>query len=251
MVQDVNSYADIQASSYSKIDLDFVLNTSSYTTVASNDNEMKELNVIQCFPCNNHDKEVVVDTEMSSLVKSNKLSKLAMLLHNNSQNSSSEHHNKKTDMKTHYLKLTGQFKLKPLEALLDSLLYNNITSSGNIHFAKQGELNNVNKNNESTNYSCLMVDKTIVENQQIQASTIAATSSMQIYRMKGIIHVADSDRIFILQAVHNIFEVQPSNYIVGSNEDVSDGCNLLVLIGKNLDYNFIENMFHQCILNSW
>jgi len=47
--------------------------------------------------------------------------------------------------------------------------------------------------------------------------------------------------------VHEIFDLQESSYDVGSAGDVTDGNNLIVIIGKNLDYDLIEEKIMSCI----
>jgi hypothetical protein len=44
----------------------------------------------------------------------------------------------------------------------------------------------------------------------------------------------------VLQAVHNLFDLQLTDYLVESSQDKTNGESLLVVIGSNLDPSFIE-----------
>lgn len=65
-------------------------------------------------------------------------------------------------------------------------------------------------------------------------------SSMKIYRMKGIIHIQDDDSLHVLQAVHNLFDLQRSEYLKGSENDKTNGQSLLIIIGASLDEEYLR-----------
>jgi hypothetical protein len=75
-----------------------------------------------------------------------------------------------------------------------------------------------------------------------------------------VLRVAGSDRLYILQAVHEIFEVNPSLYPVrmdkkkvdrnGLNADIEHDCNLFVFIGKNLSEDNLKEMLMGCLINT-
>jgi G3E family GTPase len=59
---------------------------------------------------------------------------------------------------------------------------------------------------------------------------------MIIYRMKGLLHVDGENHLFILQSVHDIFDIYESSYVGGdSSVDHTDGENVVVVIGCHLD----------------
>lgn len=67
-----------------------------------------------------------------------------------------------------------------------------------------------------------------------------ASRAMKIYRIKGLIHVDQSPVLHVLQAVHNLFDIQESEYIRGSADDRTDGQSLVIVIGANLDPVYLE-----------
>lgn len=72
-------------------------------------------------------------------------------------------------------------------------------------------------------------------------SAAVERSPMKIYRMKGIIHSSDSSLpLFVLQAVHNLFDLQPSDIVAGSEQDKTEGKSLVIVIGASLDPKYLE-----------
>lgn len=173
-------------SSYSKVDLDFVLATNSY----SGDNGVQmatSSQFLQCFPC-----------DAPSSTNSKKKAR--------TKPSTADESHKKATVSSISLKLAGAFDLRMLKNMLDELLYAN----------------------GATN-------------------TDSSTSKTKIYRIKGILHVHTNQKLFILQAVHNLFDLQESDYEVNSAEDKTNGENLLIVIGANLDQEEITRRFENCI----
>lgn len=76
----------------------------------------------------------------------------------------------------------------------------------------------------------------------------ASSNEMKIYRIKGVLHVADDPSVlYLFQGVHDIFELSTSDIAVGSTNDTTDGLNKVIVIGKNLDMLMIEEKFIDCI----
>lgn len=71
-------------------------------------------------------------------------------------------------------------------------------------------------------------------------TTAGPDSSMKIYRMKGIIHIDGDNTLHVLQAVHNLFDLQHSEYAKGSENDKTNGQSLLIIIGASLDENYLR-----------
>ncbi len=247
-VQTINSYAQIQTSTYSNVNLDFVLNTNSYTTDKStNATSVAEFNFLQCIPCEPDLKE-----------SDNKRRLFSML-----EDSASKAPHNISEMKTHYLKIEGRFHVKKLECLLDALLYSG--SSGNTATSHT---------QSGSNYTTAPLRTAVLENKDsvvataptkdsISVTTTAATTAatttvttasttdphqMNIFRMKGIVRTAESEVLYVLQAVHNIFDLQPSPYSIGSEGDLTNGANVIVVIGKNLNMEYIEEEFRRCLV---
>jgi len=148
-------------------------------------------------------------------------------------------------MKTHYVNLQGSFHLKLLQACLDSLLYNNNYIPSNHNKSN----NNYNNDNDSHDHndvnSAAVVAST--SNVSTSTSTVVVTTDMKIFRMKGIVHIHQCTNLYILQAVHEIFDLQESSYSTGGTGDATDGSNPIVIIGKNLDCDLIKDKLMSCI----
>jgi G3E family GTPase len=70
---------------------------------------------------------------------------------------------------------------------------------------------------------------------------------MRIFRMKGLVHIINEPNLYILQAVHTIFDVQQSECVVGGEQDVTAGLSVFVVIGKFLDADLIEAELLKCL----
>lgn len=73
---------------------------------------------------------------------------------------------------------------------------------------------------------------------------------MKIYRMKGIIHSSDSaTHLYILQAVHNLFDLQLTDYTIGSLQDKTNGQSLVIVIGSYLDPAYLESELRSALIS--
>ena len=70
---------------------------------------------------------------------------------------------------------------------------------------------------------------------------------MKIYRMKGVLHIEEKENVYIMQAVHDIFDVQPSSHIIGSAQDTTNNLNKIIVIDRNLDVDRINEGFVKCL----
>ena len=71
---------------------------------------------------------------------------------------------------------------------------------------------------------------------------------MQIYRMKGALLVEGSAQVHVLQAVHDIFDVQPSSHARSSPADCTEGRNRVIMIGKSLDAAAMLDGLRACVV---
>jgi G3E family GTPase len=71
----------------------------------------------------------------------------------------------------------------------------------------------------------------------------------RIFRMKGVFHIQDEEYLHLMQAVHDVFDIQPSSFRCRGEDDKTSGLNSVILIGKNLDQDFIEREVKKCITN--
>ena len=65
-----------------------------------------------------------------------------------------------------------------------------------------------------------------------------------IFRMKGIINVANSDNRFVFQGVHMLFEGQPDR--AWKADEIR--CNKMIFIGRNLDREELNSRFRACLV---
>uniref|UniRef100_K3WNX3 CobW C-terminal domain-containing protein n=1 Tax=Globisporangium ultimum (strain ATCC 200006 / CBS 805.95 / DAOM BR144) TaxID=431595 RepID=K3WNX3_GLOUD len=81
---------------------------------------------------------------------------------------------------------------------------------------------------------------------QADGVSSASTKDQRLFRMKGVLAIADEPNKFILQAVHELFEVYVSDesWSEASQEDV---CSRIVFIGLHLDLKRLESGFRSCI----
>lgn len=123
-------------------------------------------------------------------------------------------------LSTHGLSFDGFMDLNRLKVTLDGLLYSFSTLAG-----------------ESSG-----------GHDQMTTPGGSATACA-VYRMKGVFRVKDDNRLYILQAVHDIFDIQPSTFLVGSADDATmGGCNKVIVIGRNIESESIEQMLKSCVV---
>jgi len=67
-------------------------------------------------------------------------------------------------------------------------------------------------------------------------------SIMDIYRCKGILYIHDSDQVHTLQAVREVYEVVPAR----KWSETESRMNKIVVIGRNLDINVLQDSFSGC-----
>ena len=77
---------------------------------------------------------------------------------------------------------------------------------------------------------------------------VQSSDDMMIFRIKGVLHISGEEYLQILQGVFDVFEVKPSSFLVGCKEDLSQGLNRIVVIGRNIDREKIEEGFLSCLL---
>jgi len=238
MVQTVNSHAQMQTSTFSKVNLDFVLNTHSYETdiqdnnggntmAAGPDGEGEVSSFVSCVPCEPTTSAAAasgigsggnIGVNSSRAAQKNALRALTTAA---AASVPSVPHIP-TAMRTQYLKIPGRFRLKKLQAALDRMLYTGSAPTHGLPKAeKSSDLNDANAN----------------------------STEMAIFRMKGLVHMEGEEKLFILQAVHTIFDVQPSLCDRGGEEDTTDGLSVFVVIGKYLDMEFVEAQLRGCLVD--
>jgi G3E family GTPase len=71
----------------------------------------------------------------------------------------------------------------------------------------------------------------------------------RIFRMKGVFHIENQEYLHLMQAVHDVFDIQPSSFRCGSADDKTSGLNSVIVIGKNLDQEYIEGAVKRCLVS--
>jgi G3E family GTPase len=68
---------------------------------------------------------------------------------------------------------------------------------------------------------------------------------VEVYRMKGVFHVYGSDKMHMLQAVRELYEILPSQPWQPEDKRV----NRIVIIGKNLNRESLLASFRTCLVS--
>ncbi|MFM9225489.1 MAG: GTP-binding protein, partial [Actinomycetota bacterium] len=67
---------------------------------------------------------------------------------------------------------------------------------------------------------------------------------VDIFRMKGIINVENSENRFVFQGVHMLFDGQPDRAWKPNEPRV----NKMIFIGRNLDRDELDSRFRACLV---
>lgn len=80
-------------------------------------------------------------------------------------------------------------------------------------------------------------------------SRAAVKAPMNLFRIKGILYVENSPTLHILQAVNDIFDIQPSTFVPGCPEDRTGGLNTVIAIGRNIDRGTLLTALESCLVS--
>jgi G3E family GTPase len=71
----------------------------------------------------------------------------------------------------------------------------------------------------------------------------------RVFRIKGALHVTGPQRSFVhvLQAVHDVFDIQPSPFLCGGEGDTTGGVSRFVFIGRSLDEAALRMALQGCV----
>jgi G3E family GTPase len=219
-VRALNGMAELRQTSFSNVGPDWVLEIDSYSTKQSPStlefsSGQGMLTGNMCAPCQ-------PPAESSSVFE--QLRMQAVNKHSASM------------LTTHAVNFAGRLDVGRLELFLDSILFGNGEAGPSTSHGDNGSTNERR------------------ETDQLDASTVNADTSaaaddvMKIYRMKGVLHADQMDNLYIMQAVHDIFDVQPSSHVIGSAQDTTNGMNKMIVIGRNLDSALLDEGFFKCLV---
>ncbi len=69
-----------------------------------------------------------------------------------------------------------------------------------------------------------------------------------IFRMKGLLHVVGCNQLHILQSVHSVFDIQSSACNIGSQQDPTNGVNVIVVIGCSLNGETLKSRLEKSVV---
>lgn len=133
----------------------------------------------------------------------------------------------------------GDLRLSKVNSALDSLLYSfspmTVTHSATLPVSPKDNSDNLLVPPQDT----LRETNSKKVKQNMHAPTI--------YRVKGVVHLEGQSLIHILQGVHDVFDIQPSDVFRGSDADKLRGENRFIFIGDNLSQEYLGNILVNCI----
>ena len=133
--------------------------------------------------------------------------------------------------------VAGAMDVTLLKQYLDALLYGN----GEVSVSASTGTSNMNISLPSSS-SALGVsgNETLVD----ISKRSKVENQMKIFRMKGVVCIHGSDKLYLLQAVHDIFSLTVSEYSVSDEISVSK----FIVIGRYIDRNSIlEGLLRCCV----
>lgn len=265
LVKEINSLASVVRTTLSQISTDLVLDIDCYSTNMP-DSKLEHLDSIDtskmCFPCEIISLVPKFDKRKSGMLSTDGGSLELPLKASN---------HIATKLSSCSFSFPGLLNINKVNSFLDDILFGNGARVGggyrqpNITYVSLLDDEKVEK--ESTMlegkheketdeifvFSSAPRKQTIEKN--ITTSVPAKgkinhsmdSDKIMIFRVKGVLHVRDEEYLQVLQGVFDIFEVKSSTFLVGSKGDKSGGLNRVIVIGRNLDKDEIEQGFISCI----
>ena len=266
-VKRINSLASLERTTFSKVTTDWVLDINCYDTTTPDSTlefDMKQGLVTGklCVPCDNPTASDVKGTDAAAVVNVKNLSGIGF------QGAQQKH--SASLLSTCSLSFPGYLDPKKLSSFLDDLLFgngarvgggyrqpnithvnlleDNMTSSSTAHSSS-------NKSDEDV-FIFSSAPKPVIDNTKNDGNVAKISphsavkddkDDMMVYRIKGILHVHGQERLQILQGVFDVFEVKPSSFSIGGEGDASGGLSRVVVIGRNIDRDEIEDGFLSCL----
>lgn len=268
-VKSINRLASLERTAFSKVTTDWVLDINCYDTNIPDstlESDMKQGLVTGklCVPCDNPVASVVDSIKArntAAVLNVKNLSKIGM------QGSNQKH--SASLLSTCSLSFPGYLDPNKLSSFLDDLLFGNGARVGGGY--RQPNITHVNVLEDMTSSSTAhkrskpsdgdmfifssapkpAVDETendgIVAKISPRSTHSAVQDDMMVYRIKGILHVHGQEQLQILQGVFDVFEVKQSSFCIGGEGDASKGLSRVVVIGRNIDRDEIEEGFLSCL----
>jgi G3E family GTPase len=247
-IKSINSIAAVVETSYANISTNWVLDINCYSTNMPDPNlefDMKQglITGKMCVPCD-------------PLKRKSESNYHAKKMKNGDENNvlnSSKH--SASSLSTCSISFPGLLDVKKVNSFLDEILFSNGARVGGGY--RQPNISYIDlSKKESPIENFPSKDDVVVYTSAPQLIPVVNKSNhsnindndMKIFRIKGILHVNSQEYVQLLQAVFDIFEIKSSSFLIGSNEDMSLGLNRIVVIGRNIDKDEIEEGFLSCLL---
>lgn len=221
----LNPLAEVRVTSHSAASPDWVLDIHGYANhtlqrqVAVGVHAQGSLDQLAvCAPCGptNQATSINCSNIKNSATSSTLVEEVKMTVSKESLSSASFH-------------IVGSMNISLLKQYLDALLYSNGETAGetpNDVLGSQSEARS-----EFSSGSTDINKRSKVSN---------SNPVMKIFRMKGVVCVDGSDKLYLLQAVHDIFSLADSEY------PVSEVVSKFIVIGRNIDRASIEDGLSKC-----
>jgi G3E family GTPase len=256
-VADINTLASTVRTSYSQISTDLVLDINCYssnTFDSSLESDMRQglITGKLCVPCEDP-RSVASAAQKSQTIKT--------II---SGNESQKQKHGASLLSTCSISFSGLLDGRKTSSFLDDILFGNGARVGGGY--RQPNLTYVdlldkpNTVSQSTDRSqneifvfssSSMVPSSDSSSRKVGNSAghgVEGSDDMMIFRIKGVLLISEEEYLQILQGVFDVFEVKPSSFLVGSKEDLSKGLNRIVVIGRNIDKEKIEEGFLSCLM---
>ena len=261
LVTEINGLASIVRTTLSQISTDWVLDINCYSTNMP-DSKLEHLEGMDasriCHPCE------VPKTDKLEKRKSREESTGKCSLE--SPSNTSKHI--ATQLSSCSFSFPGLLNRSKLNSFLDDILFGNGARVGGGY--RQPNITYVSLLDDEKEETTLLARKHEKDNDEIFVfssaprkitvqDTTASTAvkeavghsvdsgKMMIFRVKGVLHVKDEEYLQVLQGVFDIFEVKSSSFLYGSNGDKSVGLNRIIVIGRNIDQDEVEQGFISCL----
>jgi G3E family GTPase len=260
-VRQVNSSAEVRHTSFAEISPDWVLDSDSYSL-----SHMKSLPMMK--------EGLAGEVSSSDIGSSHDHDHSHSHDHDHNDDGECEHcpptavqpHSAST-LSTHSFLIAGSMDLRKLKICLDRLLYSFDEEDGDTAAHEDGTADVVGAKRTHGSAQNDTLSGTLpppppstsgAEGAALKQEA-AQSTSCRIYRMKGVFQVAEEGGdetggletrvvLHILQAVHDVFDIQRSDVAPGSADDKSEGLNKIIVIGKHMDKATLEAEFRQCLV---
>ena len=230
-VRELNGMAELRQTSFSNVGPDWVLEIDSYSTKASPTTldfatGQGMLSGAMCVPC------------LPDQASEQAGTKTTVFEQLRSQAAAVDKHSASM-LTTHAVHCQGEMDVAALEVFLDSILFGNGDNDDDVHHGDNAD--GTAHAAKAEKRKAAQLDPLSVEEDEEDLEV------MKIYRMKGVLH-AGKECLYIMQAVHDIFDVQPSTHVVGSPQDTTGGLNKFIIIGRHLDAALLEEGVRKCLV---